>query len=246
MGGPRPSVRAVIRILAEIVQDAGSRMEIRGDERHYVVDVRRVKVGDAVEIVGTADGRRATAAIREVRGDVVVAEVTEVLDAACAVREVHILAAVPKRDLMDDVVRKLSELGVARLTPVVAERSIVAPGEAKLARWRRLAGEAVRQCGRGTPLRIDPLTPFAEALRDADAVARLILDPRAPRSRFAAACVAAKSIAVAIGPEGGFTAEELELAAALGFFPVGLGRTTLRIETAAIAAAVLAVDALGG
>jgi len=233
------------RALVDAVPEPGSRVEIRGDERHYLVDVRRCGVGDSIELVGTADGRRARAAIREVRGDLAAAEVLELLDAARAVRDVQILAAVPKRDLMDGVVRALSEIGAARLTPVAASLSIVAPGEAKLARWRRIADEAVRQCGRGTPLEIDPFTPLEDALRGVDAAARLILDPRAPQTRFTAACGRARSIAVAIGPEGGFTSEELELAAALGFFPVGLGRTVLRIETAAVAAAVLAVDALG-
>ena len=235
----------MIRVLAEAVPCIGSAAEIRGDERHYLVDVRRCGVGDSFELVGTADGRCALAAIREVRGEVVVAEVLQVLDAPCPVRDVQILVAVPKRDLMDDVVRKLGELGAARLTPIAADRSIVAPGDGKLARWRRIADEAVRQCGRGTPLIVDGYTPFAEALRGVDAATRLALDPRAERSRFADACAPAKSIAIAIGPEGGVTSAELKLAAAFGFKPIGLGSTILRVETAAIAAAVLAVDALG-
>jgi len=233
------------RVLVDAVPDAGSRIEIRSDERHYLVDVRRCREGDRIELVGRTDGRRALAEIREVRGELAVAEVLELLDAASAVRAVHILAAVPKRDLADDMVRRLSEIGVARFTPVASERSVVAPSEAKLARWRRIADEAMRQCGRGRPLEIDPFTPLADALRKVDAAARLILDPRAPRTRFAAACGAARSIAIAIGPEGGFTSAELELAESLAFRPIGLGPTILRIETAAIAAAVLAVDALG-
>jgi 16S rRNA (uracil1498-N3)-methyltransferase len=235
----------VIRALVDAVPAPGARLEIRGDERHYLADVRRVGVGDAIELVGTADGRRAAGVVREVRGDGVVVEVVAALAAALAVRPVHVLAAVPKRDLMDGVVRMLSELGAARLTPIAAARSVVAPGEAKQARWRRIAEAAVRQCGRGTPLRIDPCTDLAEALRGADAEARLVLDPRAERARFAAAVGAARSVAIAIGPEGGFTSEELALAAEVGFRPVGLGPAILRIETAAIAAAALAVDALG-
>jgi len=235
----------MIRVLIDAIPEAGSPVEIRGDERHYLVDVRRRGAGDTFELVARTEGRRAIAAILEVRGNLVVAEVRELLDAAQAIRAVHVLTAVPKRDLMEDVVRRLSELGVARLTPVAASLSVVAPGEAKLARWRRIADEAVRQCGRGKPLEIDPPTPLADALRGVDAAARLVLDPRAPQTRFSDACGRAKSIAVAIGPEGGFTSEELELAAALGFFPICLGGTILRIETAAIAAAVLAVDALG-
>jgi 16S rRNA (uracil1498-N3)-methyltransferase len=235
----------VIRILVEDVPAPGARFEIRGDERHYLLAVRRAGIGDAFEVVGTADGRRALAAIHGLEGDAVVAEVSELLAAACAVRPVHLLAAVPKRDLMDDVVRKLSELGAARLTPVAAARSVVAPGAGRLARWRRIAEEAVRQCGRGMPLRIDPPTPLSEALAAVRADARLVLDPRAGRRRFADACGAATSIAIAIGPEGGFTTAELELAEQLGFRPIGLGPTILRVETAAIAAAALAVDALG-
>lgn len=236
----------MIRILAEAVPVPGATVEIREDERHYLLAVRRCGVGDSFELVGRTDGRRAKAAIREIRADAVIAEVLETVDVPSAVRAVHVLAAVPKRDLADDMIRKLSEIGIARFTPIAAQRSVVAPGETKLARWRRIADEAVRQCGRGTPLEIDPLTPFEEALQGVEAQAKLVLDPRADRIRFADACGSAKSIAIAIGPEGGFTPAELEIASAIGFRPVGLGRTILRIETAAIAAAVLAVDALGG
>jgi 16S rRNA (uracil1498-N3)-methyltransferase len=206
--------------------------------------VRRAGIGDAVELVGRSGGR-AAARVREADRARVAVEVIELLPDAAAVRPVHVLAAVPKRDLMDDVVRRLSEVGAARLSPIRAERSVVAPGDAKIDRWRRIAREAVRQCGRGTPLAIDAFAPFAEALGAVDACVRLVLDPRAPRRRFSELGAGAPSIAVAIGPEGGFTAAEIELAQKGGFVPVCLGVSILRVETAAIAAAILAVDALG-
>jgi 16S rRNA (uracil1498-N3)-methyltransferase len=234
----------MIRVLADAVPERGATAELGAEEGHYLLRVRRCAVGDVVEIVGRGDGRRGSAVIVEARKDAVLVKVTELLDARPAVLPVHVLAAVPKRDLMDDVVRKLSEIGAASLTPIVAARSVVVPGEGKLGRWRRIADEAVRQCGRGAPLEIADVRPFEEALAGAAAEARLVLDPRAVRARFAEACGGASSIAIAVGPEGGFTAEELAFAGERGFRGVGLGATVLRVETAAIVGAALAVDTL--
>jgi 16S rRNA (uracil1498-N3)-methyltransferase len=232
------------RVFSDNVPEVGSVVALDAGERHYVVHVKRHAVGDVVEIVGRRDGRRARAALVAVSKETVQAEIREVAVAAPTVLPVHILAAVPKRDLFDDVVRKLSEIGAASLTPITTARSVVVPGEAKIARWLRIANEAMRQCGRSTALEIAPLRSAVMAFESAAADAKLVFDPRAERVRFAEACGPAKSIAIAVGPEGGFTCEELERAEASGFRGIGFGATVLRVETAAIVSAALAVDAL--
>jgi 16S rRNA (uracil1498-N3)-methyltransferase len=234
----------MIRVFADAVAEKGALVTLGPEERHYLTRVRRCAVGDLVEVVGRADGRRARAAIADVRGGAIHVEIVEILGDSVAVLPVHVLAALPKRDLLDDVVRKLSEIGVASFTPMTTARSVVVPGEARMARWRRIAEEAMRQCGRGAPLEILGLRPAAEALAGAEAEARLVFDPRAECRRLSEACGPAASIAIAIGPEGGFTPEELEGAATLGYRGVGFGSNVLRLETAAIVAAALAVDAL--
>jgi len=234
----------MIRVFADAVPDEGFVIELGGEERHYLLHVRRRAVGDGFEIVGRLDGRRATAVILETRGESLLAKIAKIADAAPTVFPVHVLAAVPKRDLMDEVVRRLSEIGAASLTPMLTARSVVVPGEAKMARWRRIADEAMRQCGRSSALEIGPITKVDFAFSSANSAAKLVFDPRAERRRFAEACGSAASIAIAIGPEGGFTPEELERAGAGGFLGVGFGANVLRIETAAIVAGALAVDAL--
>lgn len=234
----------MIRVFSEAVPSPGEPVELGPEERHYLARVRRCAPGDVVEVIGRLDGRRARAAIVEVLRDGVRAEILEIVHGAPAAPPVHVLAAVPKRDLFDDVVRKLSEIGAASLTPMTTARSVVVPGGAKVARWRRIADEAMRQCGRGAPLEIRPLVPAEAAFGGAEGEARLVFDPRAEHRSLRDALRGAASTAIAVGPEGGFTAAELERAGALGWTGVGFGSNVLRVETAAIVAAALVVDAL--
>ena len=112
---------------------------------------------------------------------------------------------------------------------------------------RQFASESGRQCGRGVFIALDEPQSLEAALRDAPADAtRLILDPSGGSVRDIFTCGPPPSVVLAVGPEGGFTDGELALAEILGFRRAGLGRLILRVETAAIAAAVLSVAFVGG
>ena len=110
----------------------------------------------------------------------------------------------------------------------------------------------MRQCGRGAPLAVGPISPLGKALEEfGKRGTRLILHPDPAReverfSDLVRAGSAASPVIVVIGPEGGFSEAEVELAGQLGFEPVALGTTIMRVETAAISAAVLSVALLGG
>lgn len=238
-----------VRLLLFRVLRAGESVAIDGAELHYLVRVRRVRIGDEVELCG-AEGARFGARVTAVFDDRAELQVGAALPPASRVFPVILAAAVPKGTAFDDVVRRASELGVERLVPILTERSVAVPGASRIERWHRIAAESLRQCGRGTPLAVDPVRPFAEAILDLSRCGRaFVLHPRAAEVGLLDALLTgdpASRIAVAVGPEGGFIDAEIALATRCGMRAVALGTPILRAETAAVAAAVVAVAALGG
>jgi len=235
------------RIMTDEVVEVPGEVLVTGDELHYLTRVRRHRPGDDVE-VRSSRGRTYRATVTRIEPERAVLTVRDELAGASFVFPVTMLVAVPKRHLMDDIVRKLSEIGMARLVPLLSERSVVHPGDERVARWRRIARESLRQCGREIPLVVEDPTDLAPALRAVpESGTSLILHPRgAGRGLFGngGGRDVPSPLTVAIGPEGGFTEDEVALAETLGFRPVTLPTPILRVETAAIACAVLSAALL--
>jgi 16S rRNA (uracil1498-N3)-methyltransferase len=163
---------------------------------------------------------------------------------------VTLVQGVSSGDRMDFTVQKATELGAARIQPLLAEKSVVrlsaARAEAKLAHWRRIAISACEQCGRNRLPEIALPRGVGEfAGQPASGGPRLLLSHAASRGLRQALGQAPAAIAVAAGPEGGFSAEEEAMLAGAGFAPVRLGPRVLRTETAALAA-LAAINALAG
>jgi 16S rRNA (uracil1498-N3)-methyltransferase len=241
----------VIRVVVEDATVAGI-LELSPGEARYLAKVRRAGPQDRLEL-RDRNGRRAAAVVESLNGSRVLVRIVELLPDAPGPAPVHLLVATPKRNLLDAVVRAVSELGAARLTPMIAGRSVMLPGAGRLERWRRIAEESMRQCGRQAALIVDPPVPFAQALALADPGAlRLLLHPQ-PEAPLLAGILAARAsggasagpVTLGVGPEGGFEDGEVELARDRGFLPVRLGETILRIETAALAATAIAVAFAG-
>jgi 16S rRNA (uracil1498-N3)-methyltransferase len=157
---------------------------------------------------------------------------------------------VPRGPRMDFLVQKTAELGVARIVPVVTERSVARPdAEAgRRARWEKIAREAARQSGRADVPVVDAPAPLATALGAPDLPTRRLALFEGERRRSLRAALAGtepEATALLVGPEGGFAPVELAAARAAGFESVGLGNRILRVETAAIVAVALAADAYG-
>ena len=157
---------------------------------------------------------------------------------------------------MDLIVQKTTELGVARIVPVVTERSVARPEPARRARWEKIARQAARQCGRADVPRVDEPLALAAAVTASDLPATRFALWEAERGQSLRARLATHmaeppggpnpATALLVGPEGGFPRSEIALAAAAGFVPVSLGpRILRRVETAAIVAVAL-VQALAG
>ncbi len=203
---------------------------VDGPEAHHLSNVCRVRPGDAVCLFN-GDGREYPARVRDVsRREVTV----EVLAVETPVREVghrlEIAAPLPKGDRAQFLVEKLTELGATAYVPLQTARSVVHPRDAKLDKLQRYVIEASKQCGRNVLLHVGPLTAWSEYARRDDLPAqKLLAHPGGEAMREVRGDVAA-----AVGPEGGFTEEELELARAAGWQTVGLGPRILRVETAAL------------
>jgi 16S rRNA (uracil1498-N3)-methyltransferase len=165
---------------------------------------------------------------------------------APAAAPITLLQAVPRGERMDLLVQKTTELGVARIVPLVSERSVVRPTAARARRWQTIAQEAARQSGRADLPEVTAPLPFADALPLAAASpTRLALWEEERARPLRQALTTAAATALLIGPEGGLTADEIDQARAAGFLTVTLGPRILRVETAAIVAVVLVQSATG-
>jgi 16S rRNA (uracil1498-N3)-methyltransferase len=153
----------------------------------------------------------------------------------------------PKGDRAQFLVEKLTELGVARLVPLRTARSVVHPGETKQEKLRRWVIEASKQCGRNILMEVMPLADWKNYSVGADLPQVRWLAHPAPEAQRPVELpqpLSGNRLAVAIGPEGGFTDEEIAAAVSSGWQMVNLGLRILRVETAAIAlAAFIAVQA---
>lgn len=209
-------------------------------ESRHLVRVRRAVAGDSIVLF---DGRGTTRLARLLVADGRRAEVLVLgtyPDREPA-RDVTLVVSLPEPARADAMVAQLAELGVSLLVPLVATRT--PPERAGFAvsraeRWGRLALEAAKVNGRSRLLAFGPPVPFAAAL--AGPAVLLDPDPGAPPLREVLP-PAGPLPALLVGPEGGFTSEERGLAAAAGAGRASLGRTALRVETAAVAAASVAL-----
>ena len=233
-------------------QLAAGSLSITGDEHHYLFRVLRMRAGDRLTLFD-GEGRQAEAEVGAIgarTADLRVGEPT-VAPSSTAPR-LTVLLSIIKGERMDFCLPKLVELGVGRIIPVLAERSVVKldgeRAEKRRERYRAQVRAAAQQCRSPILPLVDPVSRLGEALaRVADAELKLVLweDARAVPLRSALPAATPAQVAVLVGPEGGLTEDEVERAREAGFAAVGLGPRILRAETAAVASAAILAYALG-
>jgi 16S rRNA (uracil1498-N3)-methyltransferase len=219
---------------------AGERVALAPDDARKLVTVLRRQSGDRVRVV---DGTGAEFRARlEVDGKTVHALLDSPLDRAAAETRGRIVLAqaIPKGQKMDFIVEKATELGVAAIIPLRSDRVAgERTGEHKQERWQRIARSAAQQAGRSLVPVIEPVLDW-QSLREAFVEYDRVYIPWeraggvALRDHFEAQAAAAGSILIVIGPEGGFSDVEVDLAQAGGALPISLGARILRTETAAL------------
>jgi 16S rRNA (uracil1498-N3)-methyltransferase len=229
---------------------AGSSLLVTGSDHRYLARVLRVRPGQAVTLFdgtgGEVEARVARVAAAETELVLGERRSPAVSAGASPLVPLVLLAAVPRGGRMDMLVQKTSELGVARIVPVLTSRSVARPEAGRQARWEKIAREAARQCGRADVPAVDPPTELAVALASELPPLRLALYEREHSRPLTTALDEPRATAILVGPEGGFSEAEMTSAGEAGFVAVGLGPRILRAETAAIVAVALVQQAYGG
>ena len=226
----------------------GTRGTISGDEARHMIQVLRLKPGAQV-ILLDGQGGEYDATLEEIKDQEVHLTITHTRsEQSAGTPAITICQGFLKEKKMDDMVRPLTELGMARFQPFFSQRVVARPKGDKLqkrkGRWEKIASEAVKQCGRATAPEIaetQELKPLLTELPQGDAALKLFFWEEAQTSfkEIEAMGLQTKGltdIILMIGPEGGFTKEEAQLAKAHGFLIAGLGKRILRAETAPLAA----------
>jgi 16S rRNA (uracil1498-N3)-methyltransferase len=222
---------------------APGEVELVGPEAHHLATVCRLRPGDAVCLFN-GDGLEYAAEIVAVGRRSVTVRIHSI---AAPQREhgfhIEVAAPLPKGDRAQFLLEKLTELGVASFVPLRTERSVVHPRDAKLDKLQRHVIEASKQCGRNVLLQLQPLTDWADYVRRADLPATRVVAHPSGHAELERRFPSGADVAMAVGPEGGFTDEEVALARHAGWQLVDLGPRILRVETAAIVLAVWASSA---
>jgi 16S rRNA (uracil1498-N3)-methyltransferase len=209
---------------------------LAGPEAHHLATVMRARPGAAVCLFN-GDGAEYPAVVTAADKKQVILQITgrRIPERELAFR-LEVAAPLPKGDRGDFLIEKLTELGVTRYVPLRTERSIVHPGDTKLEKLGRTVIEASKQCGRNSLMEVEKVTPWHAYCHDAELpTVRIVAHPVGEMPVLAAA----GNVAIAIGPEGGFTDEEIADARTAGWKAIGIGPRILRIETAAMAIAAI-------
>jgi 16S rRNA (uracil1498-N3)-methyltransferase len=233
------------RLFVDAELRAQAKLALPEDAAHHAARVLRLREGDPVALFDGRGGEYEARLFMPGRGRVV-AEIGEWRDIERESRlAVTLVQAVSSGEKMDFTIQKAVELGVAAIQPLLTARSVVrlsAEREAKkLAHWKRVAIAACEQCGRNRlPGIAEPIQ--LDRFRAPENASKILLSPAGTQ---ALAGLARSPVALAVGPEAGFSAEEERLLERAGFVPVRLGGRILRTETAALAA-LAALNALAG
>ena len=242
------------RILVEPDRLADEVVVLADEDHRYLTRVLRLGINDVVTLF---DGHsvEATARIQRVGPRALELRVEERRAVMASDRpHVTLIQALAKGDKLDLVVQKATELGLERFIPVTTERAVQrldvdqARTLSRRARWQKIAREASRQSGRLDVPEVENVTALATALHSSPKEALKIFlweGARQTSLRTVLPKDKPRQIVIAVGPEGGFTLEEVELARQAGFAPAGLGPRVLRTETAALVTLAILGYALG-
>ena len=210
---------------------------------HHLRDVLRIRLFEQVAVFD-GSGNEYIAAVAEIGPEAVKLEIKERRQAREPGVKITVACAIPKKVKMDDIVDKLTQLGVQRLIPLQTERVVVRLDKQKklqrLSRWQKIALSASKQSQRSSLSEIDPITEFKDAVLagsgfDLKLIPTLEGRRRSLKQVFSGFSGKIEKVMLLIGPEGDFTPGEIALAKEAGFLPVSLGHQVLRVDTAAIA-----------
>ena len=241
----------------DIVKKEG--IKLNADKSHYLTSVLRCKKGDVITIID-GKGKAYEAGVAEIaKGNVLITVINEIqLDTESSLNLI-LCQGILKGEKMDLVIQKTTELGANGITPLITERCVVKETR-KIKRWQKIAEEAAEQCGRAVIPKVYEPVQFAEFFererfrrtgameywRNGEMTGFIFweeggmpLKESIKKISFTSLQNSITPIFLFVGPEGGFTSEEIRLAERHGLIRTTLGKRVLRAETAAIVSTAL-------
>ena len=216
-------------------------LTLTGENAHHAGRVLRLRVGEGVILCDGA-GMDFDCTVEAVEKEAVTCRVVSCHTADTEPKQsITLFMALPKGDKMEFIVQKAVELGVSRIVPYLSKNCVSRPDktEKKVERWRKIAAEAAKQCGRGRLPEVAAVVPVAQAIAQAaESETALFFYENERRTGLhdALAGGVRDTVSLMVGPEGGFDPAEARAAVDAGLQSVSLGTRILRCETAPIAA----------
>ena len=236
------------RFLIHKPESIGSSLLIAGSDAKHVCNVLRMKPGDFIYLFDNAGFDYKAKIVSTSPAKVAVSIIERFPSKAESSLKIILAQAFLKDRKMDTLVRHITELGVNAFIPFFAQRSVARPDQhrlkARMDRWKKIAGEALKQCGRGEIPEMHVADSFEAMLgfgKGCDAKIVFWENEFTPihSDRLGSPDKPVRRIAIVLGPEGGFTKEEIEKAKSSGFLSASLGPRILKADTAAVAACAL-------
>jgi len=247
------------RFFVTDMDESSEVVSIKGDDFNHIKNVLRYRPGDSITLCD-GKGFDYQAYIEGFEKDRVIIKITDRWKNSTEPPiDIVLFQGIPKGDKTDFIIQKTVELGVKRIIPLMCERTVLKfesqkDMEKKRMRWQRIALEAAKQCNRGIIPEVSMPVKFEEALEYAGSLDLAIMPYEKEKERTIKWLIngsllsngqAAKSIGVFIGPEGGFSEKETELASRHEITMVTLGPRILRTETAGLAVVAILMYELG-
>lgn len=235
-------------------QIVDKRIYIIGKDVNHIKNVLRMKVGEELAISNGVDGKEYRCAIKEFQEEQIELELLFIKEDAMELPcKVYLFQGLPKADKMELIIQKCVELGVTEVIPVATKRAVVKLDEKKkkqkVQRWQGISEAAAKQSKRGIIPQVHEVLTFSQALEyarnmDVKMIPYELAEGMQATKELIAGIQEGQSVAVFIGPEGGFDETEVEAARELGIAPVSLGRRILRTETAGMTVLAFMIYAL--
>ena len=232
------------RFFVESSQIQDKKIIITGSDVNHIRNVLRMKIGEEIAVSNGVDNREYRCGIEEYTDHEVICTLRFIKEDGVELpAKIYLFQGLPKADKMELVIQKAIELGAYEVIPVAAKRCVVKldekRAESKVSRWQGIAEAAAKQSKRGVIPTVHSVMSMREAIeyaRDMDVklIPYELAEDMQHTKTVIEAVKAGESIAVLIGPEGGFEEGEIQAAMEAGIEPVTLGRRILRTETAGL------------
>ena len=230
------------QFFVEPSQINGNRIVITGSDVNHIRNVLRMKIGEEIAVSNGIDGKEYRCGIEEYADDAVLCTLRFIKEDGIELpSKVYLFQGLPKADKMELIVQKAVELGAYEIIPVAAKRCVVKLDEkkatGKVNRWQGIAEAAAKQSKRAVIPQVHPVMTMKDALgyagnMDVRLIPYELAEDMEHTRELLRQIQPGQSVAIFIGPEGGFEESEIQAALKAGIEPVTLGRRILRTETA--------------